>query len=151
MDLCRRIWPRKECLALLCSANSTANRPCQSRQVWHLNQVLFPHKPSTLCFPVSLLHTRGAHQRCSGSQWHPPAQPSCLGKFTEIPIPGGARASEGLGQSPWAGGTKLLGVLGKMGGKALSWGEQMSSQPHTTNGEIPPQQRCRWLQDADLC
>lgn len=42
---------------------------------------------------------------------------------------------------------KAHGVLGKVGGKALSWGRQTSSQPHSTTGEIPPWQRCRRLQD----
>lgn len=113
---------------------------------------LAPHLSS---ISTQLLHSLlsslpAAHQRCSGSHWHPPAQPSCLGKFTEILVPGGAWTSQELGQSPWAGGTKLMGILGKVEGKALSWGEQSSSQPPTTNREIPPWQHCRGLR-TELC
>lgn len=135
MDLCRRIWARKECLAPLCSANSTTN-------LWHLIQVVFPHKPSTLCFPVSLLHRRGAWA-LSGIPQHSPLALGNPQRSLSLGEPGPLRGwDKALGW--W---DKAHGVLGKMGGKALSWGRQTSSQPHTTTGEIPPWRRCRRLQD----
>lgn len=130
MDLCRRTWARKECPALLCSANSPTNQ----------QRGLAPH-PSSISTPIlhSLLSCLpAAPQRCSGSQWHPQHSPPALGN---------ALGSLSLGEpGPLRAWDKALGVLGKMGGKALSWGEQTSSQPHTTDGETPPWHFCRGSQ-----
>lgn len=103
---------------------------------------LAPH-PSSIATPtlhsllsVSLLHPRGL-----GLSVAPPAQPSCLGKCTGIPVPGGAWASQGLGRSSWG--------FGQDGRESTELGRAniLPATHHTwRNGETPPRQLCRGLQ-----